>query len=282
MADKNVNRAFGHVIDKNDNGEYTVWGTRHDDDCGSKLYHGWGIDTAMKRLLVALLFLLVSQTAYGAVAFDAAISISGDEVSSLEIVGFTTSGSDRLLTACVPNNEITFLTGVTYNAISLTHVITADTTDFVWVPLYRLVDPTVGSNTITASFSSNVIAALGVMSFNGVHQSVPLGTPTSDAGVVTDINTVVTSAADEIVADCFAYKHDTLQATLGADQTERWSEPSIAGWWGQGSTKAGAASVTMERTWDSSFEAAGIVAVGIKPSGGAAPSGVTRRVIVVE
>ena len=107
----------------------------------------------------------------------------------------------------------------------------------------------------------------GVFSFEGVHQTTPLGTEqTANGSSTTAQVTGIVSDSDEIVVDnMYSFWNG---GDVGTGQTEQWEElwGSITS--GGGSTKTGEASTTM--TWTRTAAGAGtkwaIGGVGIKPA----------------
>ena len=236
-------------------------------------------------LLKILLLLLLAAPAYGAApTYDTAASMQFDTVVEASIVGFTTAGSNRLLTSCLAVNEPSTLTAHHYNTTeTMTSVLTANTGSAnQTLTMYRLINPTTGAHDLTATFNDFVNGILGATSFADVHQTTPLGTAVKAEGALQSAGTTVTvtSATDDIVVDCFT--GGATVPTEGAGQTERWDEELIGVAFGNGSTKAGAASVVMSRAWTpDSFEFVGLIGVSVKPVAGA-PATAHRRVIIVQ
>jgi hypothetical protein len=128
----------------------------------------------------------------------------------------------------------------------------------VAVEQWRLLAPTTGSAltiAVTLTGSVNIIEGFGV-SYTGVNQTTPTGTPAGATGASTAPSVNVTSAASELVVDVVGAKADDATETLvvGASQTSRGEEGSSDGGtvfvYGGVSEEAGAASVTM--SWDMS------------------------------
>jgi hypothetical protein len=230
---------------------------------------------------VVLFLLLLTTSAYAAApTYDNAASTFGDTVTSLSLTGFTTTGSDRLLTSCIAQNSVIAspITSHAYNTSeTMTLVETADWGNDSASILYRRIAPSSGSHDLDVSFDDSVTASLGAISFAGAHQTVPLGTAVKHTGLLEAEATVtVTSATDEIVFDCFGYGAATVPSN-GGGQTERWDEDqafTVA----NGTTEAGAGSVVMNRTWASSFTSTGLIGVGVKP----VATATGRRAVIVE
>ncbi len=218
---------------------------------------------------VLILLFILTIPAYGATpTYDNAASTQFDTAIEATIVGFTTTGSNRLLTSCLRDNGTGSLTAHHYNASeTMTSVLSATMTAPETVTLYRRINPTSGGHDLVATWDNVVNGALGAISFAGVNQSTPLGTAVKAEGGLQSAGATVTvsSATDELVMDCFATSGD-VAPTEGASQTERWEEEVMALEFSNGSTKAGAASVAMSRAWSpDDFQFTGLIGVSVKP-----------------
>ena len=150
-----------------------------------------------------------------------------------------------------PNLDVS---GVTYGGVALSLVGTRAYDQFQKVWIYQLVAPTTGTADVVVTFSRAPDGGgiVGVMTFTGVDQSVPLGAFASAIGDSITPSVDVSSACGELVFD--TVNHFWGPLTAGADQTQRWSRQS-ADINGGGSTEPGAATVTMswtaygENTW---------------------------------
>ncbi|MGH9260916.1 MAG: hypothetical protein ACRD08_13630, partial [Acidimicrobiales bacterium] len=118
--------------------------------------------------------------------------------------------------------------------------------------LWYLVNPPVGTANVTLTASASRNLSGGAMTFTGVHQTTPVGTPDSVGGQSNSTSVTVSSATGEMVVDVVAQRDPSTMGTLtvGPGQTERYrrdhtnTNMRIAG-----STEAGAASVTMSWTF---------------------------------
>ena len=168
------------------------------------------------------------------------------------------SGSNRLLLVGVVigvpaggagDGAVTALT-VTYNGVSMTSQgrvhSNASTTGFV--ELFSLINPATGSNTVlvTMTFTTGESFSFecGSISFTGVDQSTPLGTPVTATGSSSSASVNVSSATGNMVADLVGCG----SSISSSGQTNRWLAnfltTSSAGNGAQ-STAAGAGTVTM-------------------------------------
>ena len=182
----------------------------------------------------------------------------------------TCSGTDRLLRVTVSHFDSSdAVTGVTYNGVALTAVPSGATTNGqCWITAYYLIAPDTGTHDIVVTVAGNVFDfGAGAISYNDVHQTVPLGTAVTATGTGTTPTVDVSSATDELVDDGLVIIHSgTL--SVGAGQTQRWNAIATFGFIKYaGSTEVGAASTTM--SWsNSSSQTWAMVAIPVKPVGG--------------
>lgn len=232
----------------------------------------------MKTLFLLLSLILYPLSfAWAVPAFNNAVVASGVNVTAISS-SFTTSGTNRFMLGCAFGFDAN--TAFTYNAVAATSVTSFTNPAALIAQMWRLVNPATGSNAYNFTFAGVTSPTIAVMSFTDVHQTTSVGTAvTQGTGAAEQSASVtVTSATDELAADCFGFGTDVLTSTLGATQTLRWGPEVNAdiAWTFDGSTKAGAASVSMARDWDSSFQYMSLIAIPLKPVA-AAPSGVARR-----
>lgn len=188
-----------------------------------------------------------------AIAFDAASSHKGNNVSSLTW-SHTCSGSNRLLWVCAGNGALlpTATTSVTYNGVAMTEVGDVVQT-FAHASHHYLVAPDTGAHDVVVTYAgSNDECIAGAVSYTGVDQSTPVGT-FAGANAGTGNPTVnVSSATDELVVDgVYVAAHQTADTlTVGGSQTQRVNnEDSGDGYGVLGmSEEAGAGTVTMSWT----------------------------------
>jgi len=141
------------------------------------------------------------------------------------------------------------------------------------IEMWYLLTPPSGTANIVATISGSVDVVGGAVSFTGVDPSAPLGTFVSATGSGTSATVTVSTANGWLVVDTLSADGDAISQSPGAGQTARWNTGTgTAGGnvRGAGSTKAGAASVTMSWTLAASKPWA-LGAVPLKPK---------RRVIV--
>jgi prepilin-type N-terminal cleavage/methylation domain-containing protein len=207
------------------------------------------------------------------VTVDNTSSGSIDGLSSITI-SHTTSGQNRLMLVGVSynNDNLETVTSVTYNGTALTKVGERANADDSMVYIYSLVAPDTGTYNVVVTFSAALLqqAVAGVMTFNGVDQSTPLGSFYSSEGDDTTTASLdITSADGEFVYAVIAAEYDAL--TAGSGYSEQWNM-SVSGTktnGAGGTTNCGAETVTM--SWDLVAEATpnnhwAIGGVSIKPT----------------
>ena len=205
------------------------------------------------------------------ITVDAKTTGTVPSYASSGTVSHTTAGDDRLMLVGV---SFGFdlgdsVSSVTYNGTSLSLVGKRYHSDKAsGMEIWSLVAPDTGTHDVVVNNTgtSHYGAVIGVMTFNGVDQSTPLGSFSSSRGRSTTPSTNVTSATGELVFGVVGVDTQTASANItpGAGQTEHWDFWDGTKALGGGSTEAGAASVvtswTLSGSW--SWSAGG---VSIKP-----------------
>jgi hypothetical protein len=119
-------------------------------------------------------------------------------------------------------------TGVTYNGTSLTFA-GASTNGTVRSELWYLVAPPSGAhNVVVTAPNANAVTATS-MSFTGVNQATPLGSPVSAIGTSTTPSVSTTSAVGEPLFDVVGAVGTTAPVTTGATQTVRQTNTTATG-----------------------------------------------------
>jgi hypothetical protein len=218
----------------------------------------------MKKLFTfALAFLLACPPtlALAAVTYDTAASGTADDVTNLSFPK-TNTGSNLSLFVCISHR--TTITGVTYNGVALTQVGTTLTADSRSLDMWHLIAPASGAHNVVISSSAGIFGHAVALSFTGVHQTVPLGTPATADGEFGAPRTVtVTGVANGMVVDCMTIEDST--PTVGGGQTERYH---VAYWQHlASSTSVATGSVGMTWTFADDYNAA--IAVPILPAAAA-------------
>lgn len=212
----------------------------------------------MMLLLLALL-LFIPRLALGAVAFDAVSSTGGIGVTSVTF-SHTVSGSNTLL-LCGPVTT-TSISSATFNAVSMGASVGTVSQGGYSATLFSLAGAATGAHNVIISLGTSANIAAGCMSFNGVHQTTPLGTPVTDSGVVDTLSATITIPTNGAGASIGFESFLTGVHTSG--NTERYDlengDGSLAGY---GSSTVSSGSVAMSWTLDAADSYAGILAVPI-------------------
>ena len=116
------------------------------------------------------------------------------------------------------------------------------------VHLYKLVNPPSGTGDVVVTLDANPDKGIivGVTTYTGVDQTVPLGSFSGAEDNSITPSLTVSSAAGELVHDVISFRNVTL--TVGTGQTQLWNVSPGSEANGGGSTEPGAASVTMSWT----------------------------------
>src|SRR3989442_560220 len=157
-------------------------------------------------------------------------------VSSITVSHTTGSGPNRLMLVglTITNDNQTVggprrvITSLTFGGTPLTEVTTVFIDDDARVSIYRLINPAASTTAdVVATLDGNVASGItmGVITFSGVDQTTPLGTPVTEAEG--DGSITVPAANDEWIFDTISLESGSL--TVGADQTERWNQISGSG-----------------------------------------------------
>ena len=206
----------------------------------------------------------------GALTFDAASHADGTENASSLTFSHTTSGSERFLLVCVSHwNSATVrqVSGITYGGQAMTlgrrekNSGGNDTAE-----LWYLNNPPSGANDVVVTMSGTTSGwKAGAMSFTGVNQTTPRGAFTGANGTATPATVDVASASGDVCVDCLEYFADAAATpSLGANQTENYSDEATQDVWGASSREtATGATTTMSWTLSANHEWE-IVGVAVK------------------
>lgn len=237
----------------------------------------------MRRLLIPLgFFVILASPVWGAVAFDIATDCGYTETSP-QTCDHTTSGSDRMLFACITlftDTATVNASNPTYNGVAMTLVDSqANASGSLITFLYRLVNPASGTNGYSLASSNAGAFNTLLVSYTGVHQTTPLGTPAKASGESQTPSVDVSSATGEVVIDCMATRDNDPAETpaTGSGQTQRATHNTELFWWTKVSEEVGATTVTMDWALDQNNEAWQTISVSLKPA--TAGSG-TRSIVI--
>lgn len=218
------------------------------------------------RALAFVALSLCAAPSWAALAIDAVASSACGSCTSLSY-SHTVSGTNRLLWVG-PSGYDTgdTVTGVTYNAVSMTLVPSSAVSNGSHsVSQYGLVAPATGTNTVLISATGYMTdLGGGSVSFTDADQTNPFGTAVTATGNGTTPSVNVSSAANEIVIDALNILHNGTLA-VGAGQTEQYQGIGGFGFSKYGaSTETGSATTTMSWT-NSTAQDWAISAVPVKP-----------------
>ncbi|MDW8270403.1 MAG: hypothetical protein RMN24_14680, partial [Anaerolineae bacterium] len=214
-------------------------------------------------------------------ACSAATTIAVDAVSmgttanstSFTLNHTTGAGPNRLMLVGVSINRQTGtsndqVTGMTYAGRPLTLVGAVNDTNSTEarVEIWALLDPPIGVAPLVVTFNrANADGAVvGVITFTGVNQTTPYGPFVANHGNGTNLSLVVPSAPGELVFDTAMLRSQALNSA-GAGQTQHWRTFFNNRVGAGGSTKPGAATVTMSWTGASAADWA-LAALALKPA----------------
>jgi len=163
--------------------------------------------------------------------FDAVTNATyTNEAFSSKTISHTTSGSDRYLlvyTAALDNGSPEAVAGITYNGVALSFLATSGIGDELW----GLVAPASGANNLVISFSGGTSKslALSILSFTGVHQSSPIGTPDGRFAADTSPTSVLsgTVSGGVVVGGCFVYQNGAAAPTISLNSGTQRSSLTI-------------------------------------------------------
>ena len=115
-----------------------------------------------------------------AIALDTASAGSNTTGTSLTYA-HTCTGSNLILFASVrTDTSVDDVTGVTYNAVSMTFVQKVKTTNGRWMYVYMLVAPATGTNNVVVSCTASHYIASQAISYTGAKQSAQPDYSTTD------------------------------------------------------------------------------------------------------
>ncbi len=227
--------------------------------------------------------LLMPQSVFAAVGYDAASSAGGTGVALLQW-DHTVTGSDTLLVCGGHANYFNGATTVdtfTYNAANLTLVATEPNAGEAAheAIMYRRIAPTTGTNQVSVTWSQNSNVGLGCMSFTGADQITPLGADNADNDLDGTLSASITVPASGMGVSVAASNEGGVSCPdLTSGDTERFEVCSgTFESHGLGSTTASTGVLAM--TWTLNANYSQMVAAPINP---AAATSSARRVIVVE
>lgn len=133
------------------------------------------------------------------VAFNAASQGNGTNTASVSIA-HTPAGQSRLLVFAIAYLDV-LITGVsmatpTFAGIPLVQVGTTQIAGATSLSVWRMSAPPASAGFLTTTFDSNVNFVAEVLSYTGVHQTVPTGTPVAATGSLAAVGVTVPGTVD--------------------------------------------------------------------------------------
>lgn len=187
----------------------------------------------MRRLFFLIVALCVPALVQAQPVVATSASAGGTLASSLTFA-ITPSGSDRYLACGVAVQDTSkTVSSITFNGTALTKLTSIDNTDDPGrqsrAEYWYLIAPSATTANVVVTLSSATAVAAGCISFTGVDQSAPHGTPASAKGDGASTSVSVSSTTGELVVDVTSIRVGTTTITAGAGQTERVEQESTTG-----------------------------------------------------
>lgn len=182
---------------------------------------------------------------------------TGSSISDTITISHTTSGSNRLMLVGVsvvedPNGAPAVST-ITYNSTPLAPAgMRASSDGFSRDEIWYLIAPAMGTHDVVVTLAGVPDAATaGVMTFEGVNQSTPLGPLASDIGDSSSGSVDITSAPDELVFGAMVLESSSNDNLIpDGSANEEWDLFQSPATNGGGSTDAGAGpTVAVSWSW---------------------------------
>jgi hypothetical protein len=174
----------------------------------------------MKKLLLALL--LIANSSWAVIAFDAATSTNGT-ASSFTFSHTVGTGQDRILIVSVAFNSSTgSVSSVTYNSISMTKAISRQGAAAVLrTEIWYLLNPSTGANNVIATLSASTRTIIGSASYTGV-SDIGATAGNDGTGATLNVSLLTTQSASYIVGMA-ATRGNTASVTNPSNVTARWT-----------------------------------------------------------
>ncbi len=181
-----------------------------------------------------------------------AISIGNTSVSgaaSVSVVSWshTVTGVNRLLMVSVGFRNYTTVSSVTYGGANLTHLIdnASGSGNFARVEIWYLLNPNIGTDTISVNLVSADYVSVGGVTFNVVDQSSPLGVGATNSGVgVSNASVSVGSSVGNIIYDAVSFWASGGSWVPGIGETDLYDATADNAWRVSTGVKNGLASNT--------------------------------------
>ena len=170
-------------------------------------------------------------------------SAVGSNVSSISFSHTVLSGTNGFLVVPVFNGTDTDI--VTYGMNTLTSYGFTGTYPNTRCELWGLVNPPIGTDTVTVTFPSNFYAEVGAVAFKNVNQTFPVSGLTTDALNTDAVSLTIPSSATSMVLGCISYWNPDGDILLDSGLYSLWSISSDGAWKASSFTKGGSSSVSL-------------------------------------
>lgn len=186
---------------------------------------------------------------FNQIVFDAVTSFTANCASCGFSHTVTASDADKLLIVGVSPENMESLSSVTYDGQSMTKIRSDEFNNASESSLWYLVNPSIGSNTLTATFSEAGNVVIGAISFMGVNQTNPIYQHEGTTGNLATPTINVNGVCDTMITSTLSTFDGTISANSG--QTDHWSTNFVSTV-GVGSTKIIPTSGTYTFEWTNS------------------------------
>ncbi len=161
-----------------------------------------------------------------AIAFDAQSTKYVDSGTGMTW-NHTCTGANRILLVGIFRASASRISAITYAGEAMTNLVTIDTNS-VYLSVWYIVNPASGTNAISVTFNGTYTYVIGGgVSYTGVNQADPVGTPVGTQASANNISHNIASAANQVVVDFVGVG---ASPTLGAGQTIRMQSSRYAGY----------------------------------------------------
>ena len=200
------------------------------------------------------------------IAFDGVTSFTQD-CSNCSFSHTVSSSENTLLIVGVAPKKLDVLSSVTYDGQSLTEIRTDVYSGVTETSLWYLLNPSTGSNTVTASLSEAGEVIIGAISFSLVNQTDAIYQHTGTNGISSTPSINVDANCNTLIVSNLNTLDGPMSANSG--QTDHWSV-NYASMMSVGSTLVASTSGTYQNQWTNSagVKEFAISSVVIKPTNG--------------
>lgn len=160
------------------------------------------------------------------IAFDAYSKGRNSPVSSLTVAHTMSSSSNRILLVFIIGDTTSdLITGVTYNSVAMTRLVTVAPGSRYFY-LYYLIAPSTGTHDIVVSASSSILISVMAASYTGVHQTNPFqsyGSQSTGSGNSASMDIYTSQDKGWVVMGSYGSPTSSTNSA-GANTTQRGQE----------------------------------------------------------